>query len=59
MYILCIFPLTDGQPYDGEESEMTDPVHEGVTAVMSILGFLGILFAILCLLLNFLLRSKV
>ena len=39
-------------------SEVVDPLHSSVTVIFVILGALGIVFAVICLILNFCLREK-
>ena len=48
----------DGEPYDGEESEVTDTGKVGYSVFLTMLGLLGIVFAVFCLVFNFVMRSK-
>ena len=63
-YMTCVllvhplYTLIGGEPHDGSVDEVVDALHIGVTATFILLGSLGILFAVACLLLNFILREK-
>jgi gamma-aminobutyric acid type B receptor len=48
----------DGEPHDGSVESVIDPIHPGVTFTFMILACFGIVFAIICLLLTFVLREK-
>jgi gamma-aminobutyric acid type B receptor len=48
----------EGDPHDGSVDEVVDPLHVGVTVTFVILGVFGIVFAVVCLFLNFFLREK-
>ena len=48
----------DGVPHDGSVDEVVDPIHISVTVIFTLLGVIGIGFAVVCLFLNYCLREK-
>ena len=54
-----MFPILDGLvPYDGVPDEEYITVGVPVTVVYIILSVIGIIFAVLCLIFNFVYRNK-
>lgn len=54
-----MFPMLDGLvPYDGVPDEEYITVGVPVTVVYIILSVIGIIFAVLCLIFNFVYRNK-
>ena len=48
----------DGVPYDGVPQNVTETIHVAVTGIFSILSTCGIVFAISCMLFNFIYRHR-
>lgn len=56
---MIIFPMLDGLvPYDGVPTEEYVTVGVPVTVVYILLSVIGIIFAVLCLIFNFVYRNK-
>ncbi len=50
--LIILFYILEGVPYDGVPLNFTVSVHLSVTVTFSILATFGIVFAIICLILN-------
>ena len=56
---MIMFPMLDGLvPYDGVPTEEYVTVGVPVTVVYILLSVIGIIFAVLCLIFNFMYRNK-
>ena len=45
-------------PHDGTVGEVVDPLSRAVTVIFVVLAIIGIIFAVVCLFLNFILRQR-
>ena len=57
--ILTLIILTGGTvPYDGSPVDAVDHTHAALTVIYCLLGILGLIFAVACLIFNSLFKNK-
>ena len=56
--LLLHYPPLGGVPFDGTPREKLQTVHLSVTVIFVVLSSAGIVFAVICVIFNFIFREK-